>query len=230
MTTLLKLTKNRQDADSLTPSPRWKTATWEDYLKERDYSTDERVKLYFYDNQLLTQMGKEGINHASISDLFIILLGFWFSQHQKQVFSSLGRCLLEKQNKRSASPDLVVYLGEDYPKWQKGESRYLNLDQWRSPNLVGEISDTTLPIDLDQKKHLYADLGIAEYWVIDVQGQRVFAFQLRENGVYQECKYSSVFSGLPINLLEQTLARLNQESNSQAANWFLSEIKKLMTE
>ncbi|MBP0031090.1 MAG: Uma2 family endonuclease [Roseofilum sp. Guam] len=37
-------------------------------------------------------------------------------------------------------------------------------------DLVGEISDTTLSSDLDQKKHLYASFCIPEYWVIDVKG------------------------------------------------------------
>ena len=46
-------------------------------------------------------------------------------------------------------------------------------------NLVGEISDPTLSTDLDEKKHLYAELGIPEYWVVDVQGKRVFCFHLQ---------------------------------------------------
>ncbi|NES87417.1 MAG: Uma2 family endonuclease, partial [Moorea sp. SIO2B7] len=126
-------------------------------------------------------MGKEGINHAPLSDLFTMLLFAWFVQHTDQILNTFSGCLLEKPQKRSGAPDLVVYLGEDYPKWQQGESRYINLDKWRVPNLVGEISDTTLSTDLDEKKHLYADLGIREYWVIDVQAKRVFAFQLQEN-------------------------------------------------
>lgn len=38
------------------------------------------------------------------------------------------------------------------------------------PDLVGEIADTILSLDLDEQKQLYASLGIAEYWVIDVRG------------------------------------------------------------
>ncbi|MCX5933296.1 MAG: Uma2 family endonuclease [Pseudanabaena sp. LacPavin_0818_WC45_MAG_42_6] len=60
-----------------------------------------------------------------------------------------------------------MYVGDDAPAWQSGQSRFIDLEQWRSPDLVGEISDTTLAIDLDEKKRLYADLGISEYWVYD---------------------------------------------------------------
>ena len=175
-------------------------------------------------------MGKEGINHACISDLFIMLFAFWFAQHPEQILNTFGGCLLEKPPKRSGAPDLVVYLGEDYPKWQQGESRYINLEQWRVPNLVGEISDTTLATDLDEKKHLYADLKIPEYWVIDVQAQRVFAFQLQENGTYQECESSLALKGLSISILEVTLNRLDRETNSSAANWFAQQISTLQTD
>ena len=207
--------------------PQFETSNWETYLIYRDHYPDDQIKLYFIDNQLLIEMGKEGINHASISDLFTILFFIWFNHKGNQNFSSLGRCLLEKPQKKSGAPDLVLYLGEDYPQWQPGERRYLDLEKWRSPNLVGEISDTTLSIDLDEKKHLYADLGIAEYWVIDVQAKRIFAFQLQENGQYESIENSQVLTGLPISLLVSALNRLENQSNGMVANWFWQEIKTL---
>jgi Uma2 family endonuclease len=47
-----------------------------------------------------------------------------------------------------------------------GESRFIDLDRWRVPDLVAEVSDTTLASDLDEKKQLYVALGIPEYWVV----------------------------------------------------------------
>ncbi len=98
---------------------------------------------------------------------------------------------------------------------------------WRVPNLVGEIADTTLATDLDEKKQLYADFGIPEYWVVDVRGQRVIAFQLQQNGKYKECTQSLTLEGLPISLLEQTLALLNEGTNGSAATWFAQQIANL---
>lgn len=43
--------------------------------------------------------------------------------------------------------------------------------------LVVEVSDTTLRYDLTVKRDLYARAGIAEYWVIDIQSQRVHLFR-----------------------------------------------------
>ena len=207
------------------------TATWEDYLAYRDAQNDDNIGLFFNcDRLLVIDMGKEGINHASINNLFTMLFAFWFSQTPGLIFTSLGGCLLEKPKKQAASPDLMLYLGSEYRSWQTGERRYINLEQWRVPDLVGEISDTTLTIDLDEKKYLYADLGIPEYWVIDVKGLRVFAFGLQSNGKYQECETSLALSGLPICLLNQTLERLNAETNGSAAIWFAQQIASLKTE
>ena len=91
------------------------------------------------------------------------------------------------------------------------------------PNLVGEISDT-MATDLDEQKKLYASLKIPEYWVVDVRGQRVFAFQLQEDGKYQECTHSVALAGLAISLLTQTLERLSERSNTNAAAWFAQHL------
>jgi Uma2 family endonuclease len=210
--------------------PRWKAATWEDYLSYRDADIPERVRLFFYQNHLLIDMGAEGINHATVSDLFTLLLGFWFSHFPEQIAASFGRCLLEKANTQAAAPDLVLYIGEGVPQWQQGEPRRIDLNRWRVPDLVGEISDTTLATDLDEKKKLYADLAIPEYWVVNIQGRQVFAFRLQENGQYQQCHESVALSGLPIDLLAQTLERLSQGSNISAALWFSQQIANLNAE
>jgi Uma2 family endonuclease len=175
-------------------------------------------------------MGSEGINHASIARLFAMLFAFWFTRFPDRTASDLGGCLLEKPKKQAASPDLVLYIGEGVPQWQEGELRRIDLTQWRVPDLVGEVSDTTLATDLDEKKQLYAELEIPEYWVIDVQGKRVIAFRLQLDGKYQQCADSVALNGLSISLLEQTLERLSEGTNISAASWFAQQIANLNVE
>jgi len=207
--------------------PQWQQATWEDYLAYRDAPTSEKVRLFFNGNYLFVDMGSEGINHASIDNLFTMLFAFWFTRFGEQTASSLGGCLIEKPNKQAASPDLVLYVGEGIPQWQQGEPRRIDLNQWRVPDLVGEVSDTTLATDLDEKKQLYADLEIPEYWVIDVRGKRAIAFRLQSDGKYQQCDYSVALKGLPISLLEQTLEHLSEGTNISSASWFAQQIANL---
>ncbi|GAA6616484.1 Uma2 family endonuclease [Scytonema sp. NUACC26] len=216
-------------AFSLVNLCQWQTATWQDYVVLRDAPTLERLRIFFDEGWLWVDMGAEGINHASISDLFTMLFFIWSTQRPDLVLSSLGRCLLEKSPLKAAAPDLVLYLGENYPRWQSGEPRRIDLYQWQTPNLVGEISDTTLATDLDEKKKIYADLGISEYWVMDVRGVRVFAFQLQENGKYTECTKSIGLQGLPISLLDQALERIRKEANTRVAAWLAQQIASLPT-
>ena len=214
------------NAIAIPPLREWHPATWEDYITLRDAPIKERMKLAYNQEKLWVDMGGEGINHSIVSDLFTSLLFFWAVQRPEQMFTSLGRCLIEKPETQACAPDLVLYIGEDYPQWKQGEPDRINLTQWRVPNLVGEISDTTLADDLDQQKHLYEALGIPEYWVIDVRGQRVFAFQLQE-GKYNICTESMALNGLQISVLEETLKRLSEGTNTSAAAWFTQQIVNL---
>jgi Uma2 family endonuclease len=92
-----------------TPLPEWKPATWEDYLAYRDDTTNEKMRLFFYQNSLLViNMTSERINHASISDLLTMLFILWFNQTPEQILCSLGRRLLEKAPLKAAAPDLVL--------------------------------------------------------------------------------------------------------------------------
>lgn len=203
-----------------TEFPIWQPATWEDYLSYRDDSNPDRVRLFFDGKKLFVQMGSEGINHSSISDLFAMLFFIWFSRSNGPNAQSLGRCLLEKPGLQAASPDLVLYIGEGVPQWEEGQPRRINLNNWRVPDLVGEISDTTLATDLDEKKQLYAELEIPEYWVVDVVGKRVLAFRLQKDKTYRQVAQSVALEGLPISLLAQTLQRLSSGTNISAASWF----------
>jgi Uma2 family endonuclease len=205
----------------------WQSATWEDYLRYRDDPDPKIYRLFFNGNYLFVDMGNEGINHASINSLVTMLFAFWFTRFPEQTASDLGGVLLEKPNTQAASPDRVLYIGEGVPQWKPGESRYINLNQWRVPDLVCEVGDTTLSSDLDEQKKLYAALGVPEYWVIDVRGKRVFAFGLQSDGTYKLFTESVALKGLPISLLDQTLERLDEGTNISAASWFNQAIANL---
>ena len=204
----------------------WRNATWSEYL-ERVENLDEQERVFFNLDTIWIDMGNEGINHSRFNELFTLILFVWFSRQTDVKFDLLGGCVIEKPQTQSAAPDKVLYVGGNSPRWKSGEPRRVNLDLWRVPDLVAEIADTTLAIDLDEKKQLYLALGIPEYWVIDVKGKRVLAFRLVE-GKYEQCSESVALTGLPIELLEQTLEQMDNE-NGNAALWFAAQIQNLPT-
>jgi Uma2 family endonuclease len=206
--------------------PQWQAATWEDYVAACEDPSLEEARIFFYEGYLWIDMGNEGSQHARFNDLFTIIFFVWFTTKIGQTFDSLSGCVIEKPKVGAGAPDKVLYIGGDFHQWQKGEPRRINLNQSRVPDLVGEIADTTLASDLDEKKRLYAALGIPEYWVVDIKGERVLAFRLQENGKYQECEISGALEGLPIALLSDTLKLLG-EGNGTAAMWFAQQVGNL---
>jgi Uma2 family endonuclease len=204
----------------------WRSATWAEYLQRIENPQSESERVFFHLNTIWIDMGNEGINHSRFNELFSLLLFVWFSRQDNVKFDLLGGCVIEKPQTQSAAPDKVLYIGGEAPRWQTGEPRRVNLASWRVPDLVAEISDTTLSTDLDEKKQLYLALEIPEYWVIDVRGRQIWAFRLID-GKYQECIESVALTGLPIDLLEQTLAKMDDD-NGNVALWFADQIKSIL--
>jgi Uma2 family endonuclease len=188
-------------------------ATWDDYLSWRDNNDINKIAFHQvnpHQSWLSIDLENEGPNHARFADLLTMVFFNWAFIHPEVSFDSCGRCLIERPNTHACAPDLVLYKGS----------------RDRLPNLVGEISDTSLSFDLDEQKHLYASLGIPEYWVIATKSAQVFAFTLSASGHYEPCETSIVLPGLPISLLEQTLDRLDDSTNTAAANWFMQQLQQ----
>jgi Uma2 family endonuclease len=204
-------------------------ATWQDYVQVRDSTDCDWRKIAFHQGWLWADMGKEGPSHAAFSDLMTAIFFVWAFLHPDVVLQSYGRCLIENPQTQACAPDLVLYRGENIPKWQPGEPRRIELPRHRLPDLVGEIADTTLSLDLDEQKQLYASLGISEYWVVDTKGLRLFAFGLTEAGVYEAIQVSRVLTDLPITLIEQALERSATETNTAAANWLMQQLQSSET-
>jgi len=201
-----------------------KAATWAEYLQLRDNPHLDWQRISYDQGWLWVEMGKEGPGHTSVSDLFTIIFGFWAFLHPQETYQSYGRCLIENPETQACAPDLVLYRGENIPRWQLGTPRRITLPEQRLPDLVGEVADTSLTLDLAEQKQLYAWLGVPEYWVIDVQQGQVLAFGLTEAGNYEPMTISQVLRGLEINLLSKTLTRLDQDTNTSAANWLMQQL------
>ena len=72
--------------------------------------------------------------------------------------------------KSEPQPDLIVYrlrAGEGFPRRKATPSEIL---------LVMEVADTSLAHDRDKKMPLYGQVGIPEYWLIDVNNRRIVRY------------------------------------------------------
>jgi len=74
-------------------------------------------------------------------------------------------------------PDLIV-LNRNFTKFRSAKPGPQDLC------LVVEVSDTSLNFDLTVKGALYARAGIADYWVLDVNGRRLIVHRDPQSGKY----------------------------------------------
>jgi len=51
--------------------------------------------------------------------------------------------------------------------------------------LLIEVADRSLAFDQGAKKELYARFGVSEYWVVDLNGQRIFAYLAPAHSAFQ---------------------------------------------
>ena len=85
-----------------------------------------------------------------------------------------------------------------------------------------EISSSTISDDLGKKRLLYEQLGISEYWVVDVQEVKIIAFEMI-NGGSRQITTSNLLGGLAIADLEETLKLSREKSQSEVGAWILQK-------
>jgi Uma2 family endonuclease len=86
--------------------------------------------------------------------------------------------------------------------------------------LVIEIANSSLKDDLGMKRLLYENLGIEEYWIVDVQATKIIAFAIADGGS-KRISRSLVLPDLEINILENALQKTRQENHSKVGAWLL---------
>ena len=99
----------------------------------------------------------------------------------------------------------------------------MNLDESPVPNLVIEISSSTISDDLGKKRLLYEKLGVSEYWVVDVQEVKIIAFEMMVDGGSRQITASKLLRGFAIADLEEALNLSREKSQSEVGAWLLQK-------
>ncbi len=100
----------------------------------------------------------------------------------------------------------------------------VNLEQYPVPDLVVEVSKSSLLDDRTVKRVLYEAIGIAEYWIVDVAAATVWAYQMSDRGS-QRIDQSRQFPGLAIATLDQALHRSRTQDQSQVGAWLMAQFQ-----
>jgi len=123
---------------------------------------DQRTELI---DGIILDMEPIGPWHADI----LQILAHTFDQQACGRFSVRVQSPIDLGSVSQPQPDLVLCKVQRYRNRHPGPAQIY---------LVVEVADTTLDFDLGQKRDLYANAGVPEYWVIDAQARKLTRFLL----------------------------------------------------
>jgi len=134
----------------------------------------EGQKMELVEGELINKMGKKRPHSNSLELLQRMLLGVFGRRLNRETPIDVAP---DDNPTNEPEPDLIV-LKRDLSEFQENP-RPGDVD------LVVEIADTTLGFDRGIKARLYARAGIADYWVLDVNGRRMIVHRDPRDGQYQ---------------------------------------------
>jgi Uma2 family endonuclease len=200
----------------------WIKAGWENYITEIDSPEHEKHQGYYYSGYMRIEDMPTGADHSRYHVLMTFAINL-FCTIGGIAINGLDNCTYRKTGIRECQPDLSYYCEEKARLAPIGTS-VINLDEQATPNLVIEISNTTLEDDLGAKRLLYEEMGIAEYWVVDVQNTLIYAFTMIDRGS-KRIDTSLVLPGLSIATITEALNLSKEQDQSQIGKWLMSQFQ-----
>lgn len=202
----------------------WISGTWEEFEQILENPLYAESRCYYDKNQIL-QMRIEtmpvGSEHADDNTLIIFALSLYCTLKNIPA-RGLTNCSYVKTGVKGCQPDISYYIGEVANQAPRSSS-IVSLDESPVPNLVIEISSSTINDDLGKKRLLYEQLGTSEYWVVDVQEVKIIALEMLENGGSRQIITSNLLGGLAIADLEEALKLSREKSQSEVGAWLIQK-------
>jgi Uma2 family endonuclease len=200
----------------------WVKANWDKYIEAIEYPEHEQHQGYYYNGYMRIEDMPTGANHSRYHLLMAFAINL-FCTIGGIAINGFDNCSYRKTGIRECQPDLSYYCGERARLAPVGISA-VNLDEQSTPDLVIEISNTTINDDLGAKRLLYEEMGISEYWIVDVQNSQIYAFEMVDRGS-RRIDTSLVLPNLSIAILTEALNRSKEFDQSQIGQWLMSEFK-----
>jgi Uma2 family endonuclease len=200
----------------------WKKADWDTYITTIESPEHEQHQGYYYSGYMRIEDMPTGADHASDNGLIYLAVTLFCMVKGIPIQGFIG-CSYRKVEVRECQPDISFYIGDRANLSPTGKS-VVNLDEQAIPNLVIEISNTTLEDDLGAKRLLYEEMGISEYWVVDVQNSLIYAFEMFDRGS-KRIDTSIVLPELSIATITEALTLSKEQDQSQIGKWLMSQFQ-----
>jgi Uma2 family endonuclease len=204
----------------------WIAISWQQYLEVIENPIYQKSKSYYYRGNLRIEMLPVSFDHGK-DHLIIAAAVTVFAALNKIRANGLDTTSLRKTGMRECQPDISYYL-EDKAQAIPAGTGIVNLDQYPPPDLVIEIAKSSLLDDLGIKRSLYEELGVKEYWVVDVNTPEIIAYRIlnaNEELGSQRIRESQVLQGLNLSVLEAALRRSRETDHSTVIAELMSQFQ-----
>ncbi|MCC3448149.1 MULTISPECIES: Uma2 family endonuclease [unclassified Microcoleus] len=202
----------------------WVKATWEEFLAFTEDSAWEKGKFYYDREQMRVEMSPVGPLHARHNSIipYVVIL---FAALRNIRVVQFANASFRKTGIREFQPDLAYYIGSDLRVPPNDSNSPVNLNEYDPPNLVIEIGASSFSDDLGNKRLLYEDAGISEYWVERANTREVFAFAINGGGSGR-VQQSRVLPGLEIALVEEALNQSQTQDDGEINRWLIQNFSQ----
>ncbi|MBT9316334.1 Uma2 family endonuclease [Leptothoe spongobia TAU-MAC 1115] len=201
----------------------WVKGTWADFLGLIDHPNTEKARFYYDIGWMRIETMPIGSAHSQSNSLLAAVVSLYGTLKDIK-FVSFTNGSFRKQGEQECQPDLAYYIGPELQRPTQN-NQPIDIDSFGPPTLAIEISATTLSDDLGQKRLLYERLGVAEYWVVNVEDGTVFAFEVA-NGGSRQIQVSSVLPGLAIAVIKEALNRSQTDDDGAVNRWLLKQFSE----
>ncbi|MBD1921576.1 Uma2 family endonuclease [Microcoleus sp. FACHB-831] len=205
------------------PTDTWVVATWDEFIQTIEDPAYQKTKGYYYNGKMRIETIPVSPDHAKDNGIIAIAVTL-FAACKGILLNCLDNCTYRKTGVRECQPDVSYYIGERAQMVPTGTA-IANLDNTPAPDLAIEIADSSLADDKGEKRLLYEDIKIAEYWIVDVQKAEIIAFEIIPTGGSRRITESQILPGLQMAVLEETLRRSRQMAHSQVVHWLLTQFQ-----
>ncbi len=203
----------------------WVTANWDEFIQIIENPAYQKAKGYYYNGKMKIETMPVGCDRASQHGIMTFAINL-FCTLKNIPHRGLVNCSYRRTGVLEAQPDTSYYLGEKVQSAPTGTS-IVALAQASPPNLAIEIADTIVSDHKGEKRLLYEELKVDEYWVVDVQKAEILAFEILADGGSRRIYQSQALPGLAISLLEEALERSRQPDQAQVGTWLLTQFQQM---
>ena len=205
----------------------WVKTSWEEFIQVADDPKYQKYKFYYFNGDSRIEPMSTGSDHSADHALIVMAIGLFVAVNGLAL-NGKDNCSYRKVGSREVQPDISYYVGDrsQLIPWGTG---VVDLEVYPAPDLAIEIANSSWADDIGKKRLMYEDLGVKEYWVIDVKNVEILAFTITDSngakGSYRITR-SQVITGLEISLLEEALRLSRENDHGQVASWLLSQLQQ----